>query len=365
MDMRIGIVGLPQSGKTTLFNVLTKSATETGISVAGSRDASHCVVKVPDSRLDTLQLLTGKDKKVSAAIEYIDVAGLEKGSTQRKGFQEQFLGNLRNVDALLCLLRLFENDSVPHPEGGINAKRDLAIIEEEFLLSDMTILEGRIQKLEMELKKMKSEERQRELALLDRCNELIESNKPLRELDFHREEEKSLRGFQFLTVKPILMVFNIGEEDLGKEDEIKKKFLELKEGKKRELVCISAKLEMEITQLSEEDGEIFRREMGISEAALNKVIRSSYELLGLISFFTVGQHEVRAWTIKQGTHAQAAAGGVHSDMERGFIRAEVVDFETLKNLGSFTKCKNQGLLRLEGKEYIVQDGDVITFRFNV
>jgi GTP-binding protein YchF len=363
--MRIGIVGLPQSGKTTLFNALTKSAVETGISGGSKREASHCIVKVPDSRLDTLQQLTGKEKKVPATIEYIDVAGLEKGSTQRKGFQEQFLANLRNVDALLCLLRFFQDESIPHPEGSLDAKRDLAIIEEEFLFSDMTILEGRIQKLESELKKLKSEEHQRELDLLQKCLQSLESNKPLREIDFSQEEEKSLRGFQFLTAKPILIVFNIGEEDLGREDELKERFRELKQGEKKELVCISAKLEMEISQLSDEDGEIFRKEMGITESALNKVIRSSYELLGLLSYFTVGQHEVRAWTIKQGIHAQAAAGAVHSDMERGFIRAEVVDFDTFMRLGSFAKCKDQGLLRLEGKDYIVQDGDIITFRFHV
>lgn len=363
--MRIGIVGLPQSGKTTLFNALTKSSTETGFSAGGKRETHLGIVKVPDSRLDILHALTGKEKKISATIEYVDVAGLEKGSTQRKGFQEQFLGNLRNVDALLCILRHFKNEAVPHPEVNINPKRDLRIIEEEFLLSDLAILEGRIQKLESEIKKTKSEVHQRELELLKRCFHALELPEPLRELDFTQEEEKFLRGFQFLTAKPIMIVLNIGEEDISKELEIKQEFRDLVVGKKRDLVCLSVKLEMEIAQLSADDAETFRKEMGLSEAALSRVIRSSYELLGLISFFTVGQHEVRAWTIKYGTPAQRAAGAVHSDMERGFIRAEVVDFNTLEKLGTLSKCKDQGLLRLEGKDYIVQDGDVITFRFNV
>ncbi|MFQ5823045.1 MAG: redox-regulated ATPase YchF [bacterium] len=363
--MKIGIVGLPQSGKTTLFYALAKTSKEIKYAGGVTKESHFSIIKVPDSRLDTLQQLTGKEEKIAATVEYLDVAGLEKGSTQRKGFQEQFLGNLRNVDALLCVLRYFQNESVPHPEGSIDPKRDLAILEAEFLLSDLSILEGRIQKLESELKKVKNDEHQRELELLKRCFQSLESEQPLREIEFTKEEEKLLRGFQFLTGKPILLVLNISEDDLGKEAEIGKEFSDLVVDNKRDLVCISAELEMEIAQLSDTDAVTFRKEMGISEAALHKVIRSSYHLLGLISFFTIGQHEVRAWTIKHGTHAQAAAGAVHSDMERGFIRAEVVEFEILSNLGSMAKCKEQGLLRLEGKDYFVQDGDVITFRFNV
>lgn len=363
--MKIGIVGLPQSGKTSLFNALTKTSQDAKHDWGTQRESHISVVKVPDPRLDGLQQLTGKEKKIAATVEYVDVAGLEKGSTQRKGFQEQLIGNLRNVDAVLCVLRYFQNDLVPHPEGSIDPKRDLAIIEEEFLFSDLSILEGRTHKLESELKKVKSDAHQRELELLQRCLQSLESERPLRELDFTVEEEKLLRGFQFLTAKPILLVLNIGEEDLGKESEIEKEFSDLVVGNKRDLVCVAAELEMEIAQLSEEDAIAFQKEMGIADSALQKVIRSSYKLLGLISFFTIGQHEVRAWTIKQGTRAHTAAGVVHSDMERGFIRAEVVDFETLKNLGSITKCKEQGLLRLEGKDYLVQDGDVINFRFNV
>ncbi len=363
--MIIGIVGLPQSGKSTLFNALTKCSTETSVSAGGKVEARHAIVQVPDQRLDILHQLTGKEKKIYATIEYIDVAGLEKGSVQRKGFQEQFLASVRNVDALLCILRLFKDESVPHPESRIDPKHDFEILEEEFYLSDMTILEGRIQRLEAEIKKVKSDERLKELELLKKCYAALEEQTPLRELDFSPEEEKILRGFQFLTAKPLLIVLNIGEEHIGQEQELLQQYQEIVHGKKCELTCIAAKLEMEIAQLGEQDAELFRKELGLTHPALDEVIRKSYQLLGLISFFTVGQHEVRAWTIKKGTTAQTAAGTIHSDMERGFIRAEVVDFETLKKLGSLSACKHEGVLRLEGKQYEVQDGDVITFRFNV
>ncbi len=361
--MRIGIIGLEQSGKTTLFNALTQGG-GSGVPASGKREAHLSIVKVPDARLDRLHELHPPAKKTPATIEYLDVAGLGKGSTQRKGFQEQFLANLRNVDALLCVLRVFANDMVSHPEGSINPKRDLEIIESEFLLSDMAILENRIAKLEKEVRKVKDEKLKHELTLLQRCNEFIENEQPLRELNFTDEEEKMLRGFQFLTAKPILLVLNIGEEEVNKEEQILSEYAQLT-GTKRTLVCLSAHIEMEIAQLPEDDKAVFQEELGIKEPALHKMIRHSYDLLGLMSYFTSGDDEVRAWTIKKGTRAQIAAGEIHSDIERGFIRAEIVPFEKLSELGSWTKCKDKGVLRLEGKDYIVKDGDVINFRFNV
>lgn len=363
--MRTGIIGLDQSGKTTLFNALTKTSKDAEKAAKEKKEAHISIVKVPDERLDRLHELYPMTKKVQATIEYLDIHGLSKGSTQRKGFQEQFLGNMRNVDALLCVLRKFENDLVPHPEGSMDPKRDWAIIEDEFLFSDMAILENRIQKLNAELKKVKDDEKKHELELLQKCFSSLESEQPLRELDFNDEEAKMLRGFQFLTAKPILLVLNISEDDLGREDEIVKEYEELAADKNKVLVCLSAELEMEIARLPDEDKDTFQKEMGITEPALDKVIRCSYELLGLISFFTVGEKEVRAWTVRKGTQAQNAAGEVHSDMERGFIRAEVVEFDTLSELGSLVKCKERGVLRLEGKHYVVKDGDVITYRFNV
>ncbi|MFQ5709508.1 MAG: redox-regulated ATPase YchF [bacterium] len=363
--MKIAIIGLPQSGKTTLFNAISKSSADTGPAGSSLKHAHHSIIKVPDRRLDALHQLFPTARKVQATVEYVDVAGLEKGSTQRKGFQEQFLANLRNVDALICVLRAFENAAVPHPEGSVNPERDRAIIEDEFFISDMTILEARIQKLEKELKKIKDAPGRRELELLRKCLQGLESETPLREQEWSTEEAKMLRGFQFLTAKPILYVLNIHEDDIPRDFEIKQAHAKLAQGRNQDLVCLSTEVEMEIAQLSEDDAQVFRQEMGIKEDALSKVIRSSYALLGLLSFFTAGDKEVRAWTIRKGANAQAAAGAIHSDMERGFIRAEVVEFEKLLECGSFAKCKEQGVLRLEGKEYVVQDGDVVTFRFNV
>lgn len=363
--MRIGIIGLEQSGKTTLFSALTSASGDEAQAAKGKRDAHMSIVKVPDSRLDRLYELYPTAKKTQATIEYVDVGGLAKGSTQRKGFQEQFLGNVRNVDALLCVLRLFENDLVPHAEGSIDPVRDWAIIEDEFLFSDLAVLDNRIQKLEKEVKKIKGDTKKHELELLKRCFSTLESEQPLREIEFSEEDEKALRGFQFLTAKPILLVLNIDEDALAKQEEILAQYKEMASGRNKVLVCLSANLEMEIAQLPDEDRETFQEEMGIAEPALNKMIRYSYDLLGLIPFFTAGEQEVRAWTIRKNTRAQNAAGEVHSDIERGFIRAEVVEFEKLSELGSFAKCKDAGVLRLEGKDYIVKDGDVVTYRFNV
>ncbi len=362
--MRIGIIGLEQAGKTTLFNALTHSSA--GLEPTGGRREAHLsIVKVPDKRLDRLHELYPTAKKTPATIEYLDVAGLGKGASQRKGFHEQFLANLRNVDALLCVLRNFQSDLVPHPEGSLDPRRDWRIIEDEFFLSDMSILDNRIQRLEAEVKKLKSEEKRHELELLKTCFAALENETPLREVALSDEERKALRGFQFLTLKPILLVLNIGESDLGREADLVAEYADLGEGQNKVLLALSAHLEMEIAQLPEEDRETFQQEMGIKEPALAVMIRNSYKLLGLISFFTAGEKDVRAWTIREGTRAREAAGAIHSDMERGFIRAEVVDFDTLSRLGSLHRCKEQGVLRLEGKEYLVKDGDVITFRFNV
>jgi GTP-binding protein YchF len=362
--MKIGITGLAQSGKTTLFHGLT-STPEEAHPAHGKRDAHFGIVQVPDERLDRIHELYPGTEKVDATIEYVDIAGFVRGSARQKGFEEKVLANLRNVDALLLVLRLFENDAVPHPEERIDPSRDLGIIEDELLFSDMAIIENRIQRLHNELLKMKDPVRQAELAVLEKCQVHIENESPLRELQLTDEEEKAIRGFQFLTAKPILLVLNIGEEAISAEAALLQEWREIAAGSKKKMVALSVHLEMEIAQLAVADRMAFQEEMGIKEPALFKMIRHSYDLVGLMSFFTVGDKEVRAWTIKKDTRAQLAAGAIHSDMERGFIRAEVVDFEVLSELGSLAKCKEKGVLRLEGKEYIVKDGDVITFRFNV
>jgi len=281
--MKIGIVGLSQSGKSTLFNALTSTMSDLHAH-SGKRDAHISIVKVPDARLDRLYELYPTAKKTNATIEYVDVGGLGKGATQRKGFQEQFLANLRNVDALCCILRCFKNEAVPHDEGSIDPARDWRIIEDEFLFSDMAILENRIERLSSEVKKLKDALKQKELEVLQKCSAALEEEKPIRELDLSDEEEKLIRGFQFLTQKPILLVFNIGEDEIDTEAELLQQNATIAEGKNRIPVVLSANLEMEIAQLPDDDKSVFQEEMGIVEPALNKMIRHCYDLLGLMSY---------------------------------------------------------------------------------
>jgi len=363
--MQMGIVGLSLSGKTTLFNALTRAHADRLHHGGAKREAHHGVVKVPEPRLAELQRIFQRERVVPTTVEYVDSAGFEKGVSEKGGFPEQFLAQLRTVDALLVVLRLFENPAVPHPEGSIDPVRDFQIVQSEFLLSDYAIVESRVEKLTKTLAKTKREEEERQLVLLERCLAALEQEHPLRELEFSPEEAKHLRGYQFLTAKPLLIVLNIGEQEIGHESEVEQQFAALRPSPQGGLLAVCAEMEMEIAQLSEDDARVFREDLGMREPALERLIRCSYELLGLISFFTTEGNEVRAWTLRRGTPARAAAGTVHTDMERGFIRAEVAHYDDLIRCGSVAKCRDQGLLRLEGKDYIVQDGDVITFRFKV
>jgi len=362
--MKIGIVGLPLSGKTTLFNALTGSSVDTGFSGA-KEEAHHAEVKVPDERLDNLNDIFQPEKKVPAVIEYIDLAGLTATENEKKsGFSDQFLGHIRTVDAILVLLRQFKSDSVPHPLNSIDPERDLNTIEAEFILSDLNIIENRMARLEKEMKAKKKTADVREYDFLQKCRSFLEQEKPLREMDISDEEERLVRGYQFLTQKPLIICINIGEDDLANRDQIASSFQSYAERVKSTVVAISAQLEMEIQQLSEEDATVFREDVGIEHSAMDTLIRVSYNLLGLISFFTVEKH-VRAWTIPVGTKAPQAAGAVHTDFERGFIRAEVVHYDDFIKRKNMQQCKADGVLRLEGKEYVVKDGDIINFRFAV
>ncbi len=361
--MQIGIVGLPLSGKTTLFNALTGKQEATGYG-SGTREKHVAVVKVPDARLDNLHTLVPEARKVQTTIEYIDLAGVEKGSGQ-SGFDSQFLGDLRTTDALLVVVRAFENEAVPHSDGSVDAQRDYETIAYEFLLSDLAIVENRIERIQARVKKFKDEALEKELALLKKCHGYLEAEKNLRDAGFDEEERKALRGFQFLTLKPMLVVVNISESDLPRTAEIEAAFREKFDTPTTGFVALSADIEMEISQLDGDDAALFLEDLGISEPAITRMIRSSYALLGLLTFFTFGENEVRSWTISKGMTARQAAGEIHSDMERGFIRAETVAYDDLMQHKSLSACRDAGVLRLEGKEYIVKDGDVITFRFNV
>jgi len=362
--MKIGIVGLPQSGKTTLFNALTGAEIDTA-QFSGKAEAHRAVVHVPDERLELLNDIFEPKKKTAAIIEYIDMAGLTTTEQKKSGFSDQFLGQIRLVDAILVLVRSFANEAIPHPANSIDPLRDLKDIEAEFVISDLSIVENRMDRLQRQMKAKKAETDVREYAFLEKCKAFLEEEKPLRFLDMSADEEMMVRGYQFLTQKPVIVVVNIDESDIQKEDDVLALFQPYADDPLAAVLAISAQIEMEIQQLSGEEAEIFQNELGIRESAMGRLIRESYDLLGLISFFTVGSDEVRAWTIKQATKAPLAAGAIHTDFERGFIRAEVVHYDDFMPRKSLPQCKTDGVMRLEGKDYIVKDGDIINFRFAI
>lgn len=354
--MKIGLVGLPGSGKTTLFRLLTGS-TEGGS--PGGKDATVGTAKVPDPRIVYLSEMFKPKKTTFAQIDLTDLPGLNMGEDQKKG-SNPFLTAVRNVDALVAVIQVFR-DGFPHILGEIDPRRDLEKIHAELLFADWEIIEKRIERLNVKKKK----EDELELELLTRCQEELENGGRLNNLSFTTEEEELLRGFQFLTLKPLMVVLNLDEEWFKTGFPGKEEFLAELEEKGLPALEVSARLEEEIAQLSAEDREIFMEDLGITEPGVDRLARMVYRYLGLISFFTVGEDEVKAWTIKQNTPAKKAAGKIHSDIERGFIRAEVAAYSDLYEHGSMAKLREKGLFRLEGKDYPVQDGDIINFRFNV
>ena len=328
---------------------------------SGSKTESHVgVATVPDPRLDELSKIFNPKKTSHATVEYLDVAGLVKGESK----DATYLGNLRNVDALVHVVRVFADESISHVEGSIDPKRDIANVELELLVSDLSIVEKRLDRLEKDIKKQKSAVLEKELELLKRCKLCLEEEKPLRGLELDSDENKILRGFMFLSEKPILHVLNLSDGDSNKIDQIISAFQlgAISSQVNVGVTAVCGKVEAELAELSGEDAELFLADYGLKESGLDRLIRVTYQLLGLISFFTVGDDECRAWTIQQGTTALKAAGVIHSDIERCFIRAEVVPCDKLLELKSLTAARDKGLLRMEGKGYLVQDGDVINFR---
>ncbi len=362
--MQVGIVGLPVSGKTTLFSTLTRQDIS-GLHEGRKIEVHRSMVKVPDQRLGQLAEIFYPKEKIPTTIEYIEVGGIEKEQAKTQGFDPQFLQVLKTTNLLCVVIRAFENEFHPHPEGSINPLRDIQTVETEFLLSDLSIVENRIHKLEKEVLKAKDEEGMKELELMKRCHAWLESEKPLREMEFSDDEKFRLRGFQFLSAKPMVIVINLNEDDLQQSDKITSQFSAYRDRPNLAVISLCAKIEQEISQLDSEDAKMFLEDMNIEEPALNKLIRTSYNLLNLISFFTIGENECQAWTVPKGSTARKAAGVIHTDMEKGFIRAEVVNFQNFIEHKSFAKCREKGILRLEGKNYIVQDGDIMTVRFNV
>ena len=361
--MEIGIVGLPLSGKTTLFNLLTRSHAETGFS-SGRKKVNLGLSRVPDLRVDRLAEIWKPKKTTYATIQYVDVAGVEKGSG-KEGLAGEALTSLKNTDALLVVVRAFDSEQVPHPEGSIDPLRDLELLQAEFLLSDLIIIENRLQRLAKQLKGKAERALELEQTVLQRCQECLEEERPLRLLEFSADEARCIRGFQFLTRKPLVIAVNLGEDDLGRAGEFVDAIEQRWGSPTVATIYLSATIEQEISELSAEDAASFLEDLGIDSSATDRIIRSSYQLLGLLSFFTMGEDECRAWTVVTGATAPQAAGVIHSDLERGFIRAEVVHYDDFVAAGSQAACREQGLLRLEGKDYRVKDGDILNIRFNV
>ena len=364
--MKLGIVGLPNVGKSTLFNAITNAGAQSANYAFCTIEPNVGVVDVPDYRLDKLAEMYSPDKVTPASIEFVDIAGLVKGASNGEGLGNKFLSHIREVDAIVHVVRCFENDDIIHVEGSIDPTRDIETINLELLLSDAEILDRRIAKAEKELKGDKS--LQKEVDFLHRLKSELDSGVNARAVEADEEEAEILSGIGLLSAKPVIYACNMSEDDFKNNIETNVRYnavreLAAKEG--AEVLPICAELEAEISSLDKEEKEMFLSDIGVDKGGLDLLIQRSYDLLGLMSFLTAGKPEVRAWTIKKGTKAPKAAGKIHSDIERGFIRAEVVSFDDLMALGSMQAAKENGKIRSEGKEYIMQDGDIVLFRFNV
>ncbi len=359
--MEVGILGLAGSGKTTLFSLLTAN---TDVLVGGARkdQAAIGMGRVPDGRLDKLSLMYSPRKTTPASVRYVDVPGM-KGDHQQDASLN--IPELRTMDALMVVLRGFRNEAVPNPLGSIDPLRDLLRIEEEFVLQDQMVVERRVERLRSDLARRKDAQLAAELELLDRCLPILEEGCGLRQHEWNAADRVRLRGFTFLSLKPVLAVVNVDENSIGDDPFVDSGWESWLEGKGTGCTSVCATLEQEISQLDPADAAAFMADLGIADRALDRVARESYRLLGLISFFTVGEDECRAWSIPFDTPAVEAAGTIHSDISRGFIRAEVVPHDELLSIGSLSGCRDKGTLRLEGKTYPVKDGDVVHYRFNV
>ncbi len=354
--MKAGIVGFPKVGKTTLFNLLTRGQAETS-RFSQAKAVNIGVSEVPDQRLEKLHDLIQPKKKTLATTEFVDLVGVQRGEI--KG--AEYLAHLRTVDCLLHVVRAFEDAEMGIGPDQLHPRNDIQDFNLELILADLDVIHNRLEKLRLLVKKMKNKDQEEELALLERCSAHLENEKPIREMEFDPQEKKRLRSFAFLSEKPILHIVNLSEERLGERDQhVSESF-----SKNQEITYICGPLEEQIGQLQPGDRKEFLEQYNFQETGRDRVIRTTFHLLDLILFFTAGPEEVRSWPLRRGLNAQKAAGTVHSDMERGFIRAEVVAYEDFLRTGSFAEAKKQGVFRLEGKDYIVQDGDIITFRFNV
>ncbi len=366
--MKLGIVGLPNVGKSTLFNSLTKAGALAANYPFATIDPNVGIVTVPDKRLNTLTEMYHSKKTTPATIEFVDIAGLVKGASKGEGLGNQFLANIREVDAIVHVVRCFEDPNVVHVDGTIDSVRDIETINLELIFSDVEILERRIAKLGKTARMDKTAAK--ELALVEAVKAHLEEGKLAKTFELSEDEDEVawFKTYNLLTAKPTIYAANVMEDDLaddGANNDFVKAVREYAATENSEVFVVCAKIEEEMSELDDEERDMFLEELGLSESGLDKLIKASYSLLGLISYLTSGEDESRAWTITRGTKAPQAAGKIHTDFERGFIRAEVVSYDDLISCGSMTAAKEKGLVRLEGKEYVVQDGDIILFRFNV
>lgn len=356
--MRLGIIGLPQTGKTTLFNALTRGTQPTG-AASGKIEVHTAVVDVPDPRVDRLSAMFKPKKTIYAKVTYADIAGLD-GSAGKSGISGTLLNQLTQMDGFIHVIRVFEDENVAHPSGSIDPVRDIQTMDSEFILNDLIAVERKLERLAEERKKGGGRDKatiEHEIVLFERMHQALNQEIPLRDIEISAEEEKAFSGFGFLTRKPILIVLNLSEGQKAPTIDYPHQH--------SQVVALQGKLEMDIAQLPADEMEMFLQEYGIEEPSLNRMIRLSYDLLGLQSFFTVGPDECRAWTVQRGAAAPEAAGVIHTDLQKGFIRAEVVHYDDLISLGGMNEAKAHGKFRLEGKEYVVKDGDILNIRFAV
>lgn len=363
--MKLGIVGLPNVGKSTLFNAITSAGAESANYPFCTIEPNVGVVSVPDKRLDFLTQMSNSGKTVPAVIEFFDIAGLVKGASKGEGLGNKFLSHIREVESVVHVVRCFEDENVIHVESSVDPKRDIEIIELELILADLEVMSKRLERLVKTVKNDKS--LQAEFDLVKKIVEQLEKEKPVRYMECTEEEQKLIRTFNLITAKPVLYVANVDEDYLADPDSNKyvnvvKEHASVDDS---EVIVVCGKIEEEVSQLEEDEKREFLHELGLEESGLDKLIRASYHLLGLISFFTTGPMESKAWTIKKGTKAPQAAGKIHSDIERGFIRAEVTSYKDVVEYKTMNAVKEKGLMRLEGKEYVMEDGDIVLFRFNV